>query len=175
MIFETCSFLYPCLRNHEASSQGTGILCHCSTKIVNKKQWRVDEFVNSPLPGKILSDWLNKHLPQISCASFSSALKFLPGFVSFPNFQTIFYHWTSILFPQLSPVHSLEDVRDKGLLQYEGRQRKGQQELNKREEIGRGSRRGKTHLFPSLSFKRVLESEQWRDFADVVRNIWSYS
>lgn len=44
---------------------------------------------------------------------------------------------------------------------YDGRQRKVQQELNERErDWGGGSRRGETHLLPSLIFKGVLESEQ---------------
>lgn len=130
---------------HPAKEQEN--LCHHSTKIVNKKQSRVDEFVNSPLPRKILSNWFSKYLPQISCASFSSALKFPPSFISFLKFQIVFYHWTLILFPQLPPTLSLKEVRDKMILGYAGRQRKGCQELSKRERGWEGKAEGGKHIF----------------------------
>lgn len=135
---------------HPAKEQEN--LCHHSTKIVNKKQWRVDEFVNSPLPGKILYNWFSKYLPQISCASFFSALKFLPSFISFPNFQTIFYRWTLIPFPQLPSILSLEDVRDQVVPAYDGKQRKVQQELNERERDWGGKQKGENPPFAQSYF-----------------------
>lgn len=84
---------YLCLKNYELSSQGVGkLLIHHSTKIVNKKQRGTDEFVNSPLPGNVLSNWFSKNVPQTSRAFFSSVFNIfpLPSFISFPNIQNIF-------------------------------------------------------------------------------------
>lgn len=137
---------------HPAKEQEN--ICHHSTKIVNKNQWKVDEFVNSPLPEKFLSNWFSKHLPQISCASCSSTFKFLPCFISFPNLKIIFCLQILIFFSQLASIPFLEDVRDKKILGYGERQSKSWQRVKG---TGSGSRKGKLIFWPVLVLRGCLK------------------
>lgn len=137
---------------HPAKEQEN--ICHHSTKIVSKNQWKVDEFVNSPLPENFLSNWFSKHLPQISCASCSSTFKFLPCFISFPNFKITFFLYILILFSQLTPILLLEDVRDKEILGYGGSQSKRWQRVKG---TGSGSRKEKLIFWPILVLRGFLK------------------
>lgn len=95
----------------------------------------------------------------------------LACFISFPNIQNLFkVDVQSVSLAHFNPIPK-EGKRqsDIGLwYEQEGATRAGQEgEWLREEEKGE-----EAHLSTSLSFNRVLESEQWRDFADVLRNNW---